>query len=577
MTRPRTRPAGVGWSLERLWSQRGHLRPLLPALPGLLALLLGAASYGMAPIIDDAYISITYAGHLADGDGLVFHPALPPTEGYSNLLWTLILALALAVGLPGAAAAAALGLLFSGAALVLVSLRIGGTRGAAAGLAVALSPIYGYWAGRGLETGLVTLLLVVAALNLGRGLSWAAFGLLGVARVEGVAWGALGLAHALLVERRLPRARELALWLGPFALQLLFRLLYYERLVPAPALAKTGRSLADDLAGGLGWLAGALVAQPLTVLALLVAMALIARDLARGRGLAGSAPWAAAVCLGLGLFSVVVGGDWMPNLRWLMPAVPLAWLALAEAAPGSRGYVPLALIAAVLGAQTGTIDKQGRVTARRWSDAGQVLRMGPPPTAIHPALLFVVENLGPDEAVVHPDVGLLAWVTGNPVLDPQGLCWADVALTLRHGWTEEPEGVAALARISETIRALRPGLVAIPIGRGLSPIGPIGAAVFQDSSKELEPWFAEGWEQWREADYNAGLTLRYYVRRDLAKPTKQARVRRYEAALARAPEAEALRTRLAWTLRQLDRDDEARAVEAGLDPRARRIAEIWSR
>jgi hypothetical protein len=42
-------------------------------------------------LIDDAYITFQYARNLADGYGFVFHPGGEPTEGFTNLLWVVLL------------------------------------------------------------------------------------------------------------------------------------------------------------------------------------------------------------------------------------------------------------------------------------------------------------------------------------------------------------------------------------------------------------------------------------------------------------------------------------------------------
>ena len=44
-------------------------------------------------VVEDAYISFRYARNLSEGRGLVFNPGDPaPVEGYTNFLWTLLLA-----------------------------------------------------------------------------------------------------------------------------------------------------------------------------------------------------------------------------------------------------------------------------------------------------------------------------------------------------------------------------------------------------------------------------------------------------------------------------------------------------
>src|SRR6185503_15249276 len=46
-------------------------------------------------LIDDVFISVRYASHLAHGDGLVYN-AGERVEGYTNFLWTLLLVPSLA-------------------------------------------------------------------------------------------------------------------------------------------------------------------------------------------------------------------------------------------------------------------------------------------------------------------------------------------------------------------------------------------------------------------------------------------------------------------------------------------------
>ena len=50
-------------------------------------------------IVDDAYISFRYAKNFAEGQGLVYNPGEAPVEGYTNLLWTLLLSLPARMGI----------------------------------------------------------------------------------------------------------------------------------------------------------------------------------------------------------------------------------------------------------------------------------------------------------------------------------------------------------------------------------------------------------------------------------------------------------------------------------------------
>ncbi|NJP07335.1 MAG: hypothetical protein HC837_17785 [Chloroflexaceae bacterium] len=50
-------------------------------------------------VLDDAFISFRYAKNLIEGGGFTFNPGGELVEGYTNFLWTIIMAAALAVGL----------------------------------------------------------------------------------------------------------------------------------------------------------------------------------------------------------------------------------------------------------------------------------------------------------------------------------------------------------------------------------------------------------------------------------------------------------------------------------------------
>ncbi|MFQ5945318.1 MAG: hypothetical protein ACE5NC_03625, partial [Anaerolineae bacterium] len=66
------------------------------------ALILHQAFYFVAlggDAVDDAYISFRYARNWVEGEGLVFNPG-ERVEGYTNFLWTVALAPAIALGLP---------------------------------------------------------------------------------------------------------------------------------------------------------------------------------------------------------------------------------------------------------------------------------------------------------------------------------------------------------------------------------------------------------------------------------------------------------------------------------------------
>src|SRR5947209_11278330 len=114
---------------------------------------------------DDAYISYRYSQHLASGQGLVFNPG-ERVEGFSNLLYVLLLAPAAAL-VPADrlyAVSAGLNVLFALVTLIVLHRfarrRLGPPAAGALALVIALCPPLWVWVASGLETPLVLLLQI---------------------------------------------------------------------------------------------------------------------------------------------------------------------------------------------------------------------------------------------------------------------------------------------------------------------------------------------------------------------------------------------------------------------------------
>jgi hypothetical protein len=121
--------------------------------------------------VDDAYISFRYADHLAHDQGLVFNVG-ERVEGYSNLLWILILTPFSAMGIDLVAVSHILGLACSILTLILAVWglrRVLHVESHAAATTVALflasSGYFAGWSVAGLESGLHALLLLAAWLG----------------------------------------------------------------------------------------------------------------------------------------------------------------------------------------------------------------------------------------------------------------------------------------------------------------------------------------------------------------------------------------------------------------------------
>ncbi|HDR06210.1 MAG TPA: hypothetical protein ENN88_01095, partial [Candidatus Coatesbacteria bacterium] len=231
-------------------------RELLPKLVFLAILALWSAwAVSIFFVNEDAFISFRYVQNLVSGRGLVYNPGLHD-EGYSNLLWILLLAPFALAGVPPERAAPALGIL-SGAALLyvvfLLARRLLPERRwlplAAPGLAAsAFSAVH--WAGSGLETVFFGLLLTCAAFFHLRErpsrFPWTGLflGLAALTRAEGFGFILVFAVHYLYCRwRKIPVGsgwRDLVPAVGLAAAQLVFRLAYYGMWWSLPALVKAG-------------------------------------------------------------------------------------------------------------------------------------------------------------------------------------------------------------------------------------------------------------------------------------------------------------------------------------------------
>jgi hypothetical protein len=117
--------------------------------------------------LDDAFISMRYAWNLAHGHGLVYNTG-EPVEGYTNFLWTVLLAPAAAVGKDMVLWSKALGASCTVATLALVGWSdrwLPGVSARAATWALLLlgtSGVFTRWSLSGMETPLVALAVLVA-------------------------------------------------------------------------------------------------------------------------------------------------------------------------------------------------------------------------------------------------------------------------------------------------------------------------------------------------------------------------------------------------------------------------------
>lgn len=341
-------------ALRHLPPSRTLLRgsPLYLFIP-LIAALLGQLHYANVTM-DDAFISFRYAENLARGHGLVFNVG-ERVEGYSNFLWTLLLAVPIRFGVDrfelGVLVVAKLvGALLNLATLVLLWRttalgRPGERPSVIAPLYLACLAPFLVWGVSGLETALVTFLILATlhlhlrqdlAFRAGRkALPWsyAVLALAALTRPEPAVLivPLFGLRLISLWQTGL-RGRELLrevprlAWFGlPYAAFLLWRLDYYGELLPNTYYAKVHGD-PRVLTRGWKYLAGAARDLAWAWPAAFAGLALlVARARVPYRVLATST-------LALTLLAIIwwEGGDWMPARRTLVPVLPLCALLAHE-------------------------------------------------------------------------------------------------------------------------------------------------------------------------------------------------------------------------------------------------------
>jgi|GEM_PF-2787022 len=416
--------------------ERGPNRDLVPHLV-FLAILVVWSSWAVSCFFlnEDAFISFRYVQNLVQGHGLVYNPGVQD-EGYSNLLWILLLAPFARLGIPPEHAAPALGIL-SGAVLLyvvwLLARRLLPDRRwlplAAPGLAAASFPLI-FWAGSGLETVFFGLMLTCAVFFHLRDkpsrFPWTGLflGLTALTRPEGFGFIPLFVVHQLYCRwRKISTGsdwRDLIPALGLVAGQFIFRRLYYGLWWSLPAVVKGGWS-PGQFEGGLGYLFFWVVLRPPLVLGILGVFALV-RRFRRA-----DATLLALILAGCAVFAIYSGGDYVGHYRFMAPyaAVIALWatLGLGELRElvSKWRFVPgvFAGLVALWSAASGI-----EPTLERWGRAPDELHQNRKVMAG----MWLHDALSPGTWIASASAGALPYFSGLPNIDIAGLCNAEAAL-----------------------------------------------------------------------------------------------------------------------------------------------------
>jgi len=327
------------------------------AVLGLLAVIAAACAFSTFVVaqrywLDDSFISYRYAWHLVQGHGLVYNPG-ERVEGYTNFLWTLVGALGIRQGYEPIYFTQAVSL--GAQAVTLVALYgigrtagHGGLRPLFAPLFLAGSIAFLAYPMTGMEASFVTMLVTLGALLVARRayrgvLGGLALGLvflaLGLTRFDGFVPVILLASWPLLGAKLFDRKPELAAddadgtpwkrWLVPLGVFVVglavynaWRLSFYPTPLPNTFYAKTSFNV-ERLEKGLRYLRFFVLGPGLwaCVLGSIPLCLLRVSSTARFLG------W---VVLGQMGYVAIVGGDWMPHFRFLLPVLPLLFALMQE-------------------------------------------------------------------------------------------------------------------------------------------------------------------------------------------------------------------------------------------------------
>jgi len=497
--------------------------PVPPLLPILVAaatvVLVARALVAERQTVDDVFIFLRTARNLATHGHYGFNPGTA-VEGTSSVAWTLALAAAWKLGWRGIgaakAASLATGALVPAACALAVRPAVPSRPLLAAvpAVALALDADLATWAVSGMDTALWTLACVACVALASAGRLRAAALLLGAlawVRPEGPLLAVLGVAALARDRRTLVHLALLAA--APVAALTLARLVVFHDVVPNTFWAKMHAVDGKDY-DGTGYAASALARRPM----LLVALPLAGLGL---RAVRSSPPARLALALLVAsfVFVLVAGGDWMPDRRLLVAALPLAAIVGAVVLAQVRTRWVSRAVVATLVVEAGltcdhAIDQDWRrhewldERVAHWWPAARPF-VDPYPLDWMPSHLLdeLAPYVAPGDVVAHVDVGELPYVMGDVAfLDGFGLVDREAG---RLAFSPGDASLQAGAR--DAFFAARPAAVIAVLDESTGrPFSPAQDVALQD------PRFARGWREVGRVPTWGGHPCVTYARTDLA-------------------------------------------------------------
>jgi arabinofuranosyltransferase len=381
-------------------------------------------------VTDDAYISYRYLDNWLAGHGLVFNPG-ERVEGYTNLLWILLIAPWRALGLSPERVSLALSLLSAG--LLFVGVYILATRmarhqsaGVAAVILAACFPPLAHYVGSGLETVLFAALVVLAIARISvveKPDLWVAV-ILGAAvltRPEGMMVGIIvyviyGLRNKRALFDRQTWSSALLFLLFPILLTC-WRLWYYGDPLPNTYYAKATGTGLELVGNGLSYISHFGVAQLGWLLLIPGLLAFFPPTLSKlhNKTLACAIGLVLLVHI---LYVIKVGGDYLPMARFILHVFPLLVVLSVTGlwfASGERAGIVLALVSSIAVVQN--------VTFYQTSDADyRALKEVRLLNAEWKSLAFWLKSNYPANTLIAVNAaGAVPYLTGFKTIDMLGL------------------------------------------------------------------------------------------------------------------------------------------------------------
>ncbi|WP_282349058.1 hypothetical protein [Pseudomonas sp. PS01301] len=297
---------------------------------------------------DDTFIYLVYVKSYLQGNGLTFNGQL--VEGYSSVLWTLLVTLLAAAGVDALWGSKLLGwLAYAGIGTFLLSAhRAAGANRASALCALAIFfsvPSLAMWASGAMETVLFSAIICAAVLTYYQArmgvrhhfyyvASGVLFGLLSICRPEGFALiGAVFAFEAILVlHKKKSSLQGVITTVGIYAVMtasmFAIRWSIYGKLFPATVGAKTG-SLSVQMYHGQQYLIGFFQSYSFFVLAYASLLLFGLFSLRKKNDSKYFLLWLSTILVaGYTLFNFLVGGDWMLGWRFVTPIIPFIVLTI---------------------------------------------------------------------------------------------------------------------------------------------------------------------------------------------------------------------------------------------------------